>query len=400
MSGEARGGVASWLAAMTIVLRKELLDGVRDRRALFSALLYPLLGPLLSGLLFGFMADKQREAAEVPVPVAGSEHAPELIEWLETHAVEVVEAPEDPRAAVREGEVPLALVIPEDFGVKLGAGTTIELQLIVDGSRNDARPAVAHAQKLLEKFGTSVASMRLLARGVDPQVVRPVAVAEIQVASQQELAANLFAFVPMFVLIATFVGGMQVAVDATAGERERGSLEPLLLNPVPRAAIVVGKWLAAVVFALACVILTLICCVVVLEYTPVRDLGLSLALGPRELLWVLLAAAPMALMASAIQILVASFARSFKEAQTYISLLLFVPMIPALIGMMTGLERSIGALLVPGLGQQIVVERVFGGEALGVLDFVLPMISALLLAGLCVVLSAAMFRRESVVFGR
>ncbi|PRP99373.1 Inner membrane transport permease YbhR [Enhygromyxa salina] len=385
---------------MRIVLRKELLDGVRDRRALFSALLYPLLGPLLSGLLFGFMADKQRDAAEVPVPIVGQERAPELVGWLEGHGVELVDAPEDPRAAVSEGEVPFVLSVPEGFGENLARGTPAQLELIVDGSRNDSRAAVGHIQRLLEYYGHDIASRRLLARGIDPEVVRPVVVAQVEVASEQELAASVFAFVPMFVLMATFIGGMQLAVDATAGERERGSLEPLLLNPVPRSAIVVGKWLAAVVFALGCVILTLLCCVFVLEYTPVRDLGLSLDLTALALVGVLLAAAPMALMASALQILVASFARSFKEAQTYISLLVFVPMVPALIGMMTGLERTIGALLIPGVGQQIVVERVFGGEAVGALDFVLPMLSAIAVAAACVWLTAWMFRRESVVFGR
>lgn len=388
------------LAWIWIVLRKELLDGVRDRRSLFSALLYPLLGPLLSGLLFGFMADKQREAADVPVPIVGREHAPELAEWLEARGVELVDGPADPRAAVREGDVPFVLSVPPDFGDSFARGTPAKLELIVDGSRNDSRPSVAHVQKLLGYYGDDIANRRLIARGVDPDIVRPLAVAEVEVASEQELAASVFAFVPMFVLMATFIGGMQLAVDATAGERERGSLEPLLLNPVPRAAIVVGKWLAAVVFALGCVILTLICCVFVLEYTPVRDLGLSLDLGVPVLLGVLVAAVPMALMATALQILVSSFARSFKEAQTYISLLVFVPMVPAIIGMMTGLERSIGALLIPGVGQQIVVEQLFGGEGAGVLDYLLPMISALVVAGGCVWMTAKMFERESVVFGR
>jgi sodium transport system permease protein len=392
--------MAQRLAWILIVLRKELLDGVRDRRALFSALLYPLLGPLLSGLLFGFMADKQRDAADVPVPIVGRDHAPELAEWLEARGVELVEGPEDPRAAVRDGEVPFVLEIPEDFTDSFARGSPAKLELIVDSSRNDSRPSIAHVQKMLAHYGEDIANRRLIVRGVDPDIIHPVKVAEVEVASEQELAASVFAFVPMFVLMATFIGGMQIAVDATAGERERGSLEPLLLNPVPRSVLVIGKWLAAVVFALGCVILTLICCVFVLEYTPVRELGLRLDLGVPALLGVLLAAAPMALMATALQVLVSSFARSFKEAQTYISLLVFVPMVPAIIGMMTGLERSIGALLIPGVGQQIVVEQVFGGEGAGVLDYLLPMLSALLVAGACVWLTAKMFERESVVFGR
>lgn len=395
-----KSALSQRLAWILIVLRKELLDGVRDRRALFSALLYPLLGPLLSGLLFGFMADKQRDAADVPVPIVGREHAPELAEWLEARGVELVEGPEDPRTAVREGEVPFVLSVPEDFADSFARGSPAKLELIVDGSRNDARPSVTHVQKLLDHYAEDIANRRLIARGVEPDVIHPLHVAEVEVASEQELAASVFAFVPMFVLMATFIGGMAIAVDATAGERERGSLEPLLLNPVPRSVLVIGKWLAAVVFALGCVILTLICCVFVLEYTPVRDLGLRLDLGVPALLGVLLAAAPMALMATALQVLVSSFARSFKEAQTYISLLVFVPMVPAIIGMMTGLESSIGALLIPGVGQQIVVEQVFGGEGATVLDYLLPMLSALLVAGACVWLTAKMFERESVVFGR
>src|SRR5690606_28029211 len=177
-------------------LRKELLDGVRDRRALFSALLYPLLGPLLSGLLFGFIADKQRGAAEVPMPIAGQQHAPELVEWLTTAGVEVVDAPADPRAAVREGEVPFVIVVPESFGDSLARGTTVKLELIVDGSRNDSRPAAGHAQKLLEYFGHDISSRRLIARGIDPEVVQPIWVTEVEDASEQEPATSMFALVP------------------------------------------------------------------------------------------------------------------------------------------------------------------------------------------------------------
>jgi sodium transport system permease protein len=382
------------------VLRKELIDGIRDRRSLLSALLYPLLGPLLSGVLFGFMADQQREAVDVPLPIVGQERAPDLVTWLEAGGVDVVEGPADPRAAVRDGEVPFVIEVPEGYQADMTTGTPARVALIVDGSRNDNRAAVGRAQQLLDKYADDVANRRLLARGVDPDIAHPIKVDEVEVASEQQLAASVFAFVPMFVLMATFIGGMQLAVDATAGERERGSLEPLLLNPVPRLAIVLGKWLAAVVFALACVALTLICCVFVLEYTSVRDLGLRMDVRPLTLLGVLAAAAPMALMASALQVLVASFARSFKEAQTYISLLVFVPMVPALIAMMTGLGRSVGAMLIPGVGQQILVEQLLGGSGAGVLDYVLPMLSSIAVAGGCVWLTAKMFERESVVFGR
>ena len=387
----------AYLRAMWIVFRKEMLDGARDRRALLSALLYPLIGPLISGLLFGFAADKQREAAEVPIPIVGQERAPELTGWLEAHGAELVDGPSDPRSAVREGQVPFVVVIPDDYGERLAEVRSAKIELIVDGSRNDSRAAVGHAKQLLQAYGSDIATRRLLARGIDPEVVRPVVVAEVEVASDEELAASLFVFVPMFVLMATFVGGMQLAVDTTASERERGSLEPLLLNPVPRGAIVVGKWLAAVVFSLVCVALTLLCCVLVLEYSPVKDLGMSLDLGPLTLAGILLAVVPMALMATALQVLVASFARSFKEAQTYISLLIFLPMMPAVVGMTTGLEHSLLSLMIPGVGQQVVVENLFGGAGASVVDIVVPMASSLVVAGICVAATAWLFKRESMV---
>lgn len=390
----------AWLHAALVVLRKELLDGVRDRRALFSTLLYPLFGPLLSGLLFGFIADQRREAADVPIPIAGAEHAPELVEWLEVQGATVVEAPADPEQAVREGEVPFVVEVPPDFGAKLASGEPALIALIVDGSRNDTHAAVSHVEGELDEYGRELASLRLLARGVDPGLMWPVKVHRSEVASEQQLATSLFSFVPLFVLLACFVGGMQLAIDTTAGERERGSLESLLLNPVPRSAIVVGKWLATVAFALACVTLTLACCVFVVEYTPVRELGLRLALGPGALLRVLAVAVPMTLFASALQMTVASFARSFKEAQTYISLLMFVPMVPAMLSMMSGLGDSLAATLIPIVGQQMLIEQAFGGEPISPLGFVFASGSALLLALACLALTTALFRRESIVFGK
>ena len=390
----------SWLRAVLVVWRKELLDGLRDRRSLLSTLLFPLFGPLLSGMLFGFIADQQRGAADVAIPVAGAEHAPELVDWLEVQGSTIVDAPADPEAAVRAGEVPLVVVVPERFGEQLAKGEPIDLQLVVDGSRNDNHAAVGYVKKQLESYTKELAAMRLLARGVDPALMFPIKVREVEVASEHQLATSLFSFVPLFVLLATFVGGMQMAIDTTAGERERGSLEPLLLNPVPRSAIVVGKWLATVMFALVCVLLTLLCCVLVLEYSPVREFGVQLALGPAVLVGVVLVTVPMALLASALQMTVASFARSFKEAQTYISLLMFVPTVPAMISMMSGLGDSLAAVAIPVVGQQMLIEQAFGGEQPSVLAFLLAGGSATLGALACVALTSALFRRETIVFGR
>jgi sodium transport system permease protein len=387
--------------AAWVVFRKEMLDGLRDRRSVLSTLLLPLLWPAMIGFMLGAMADRVKEAQHVEIPVTGGERAPYLVDWLEQQpGVSVVEGPADALAAVRAGEQPVVVVIPDSFSEAFAESRPAKLQLVSDGSRDEAEWRERRIRDLLHEWSRQMGALRLVARGVSPAITRALDVEEVEVASSQARAAAVLGFLPMFVMMAAFVGGLQIAADATAGERERGSLESLLLNPVPSGAIVLGKWGAAVMFSAACMLLTLGTTAAVMTRLPLHELGLRVSLGAAEMLGIVAATLPVALLASGMQILVATFARSYKEAQMYVQFLMLLPMFPGFFSMVYPIDARPWMVPIPILGQQVLLEKVLGGELVGLASFSAAGGSALVIGLLCVAGAARLFRSERIIFGR
>lgn len=382
------------------VLLKELVDNLRDRRSVLSALIYPLIGPLALGLTLALVAEWQRTDLPLELPVVGAERAPSLIAFLEQNGALLQPAPADPEAAVREGKARAVLIIPEDYPADFRAGRPATLQLVVDESSNRARMTIQRAQRLLTAWGGQVAALRLLARGVSPELANPVLVDRVDVATPEKLAANLLNMLPLFLLLASFIGGMHVAIDATAGERERGSLEPLLINPISRGALVAGKWGATLVFSAAVLALTLAGFATMVRFVPLEAIGLQLHIGPREAGAILAAALPLTLLAGALQLLVATFARSFKEAQTYLSLLLFAPMIPGMLLGLMPIQPQPWMMFVPGLSQQMLVTGLVSGEPAAGWALVASAATTAIASAALLGVTARLFTRESIVFGR
>jgi sodium transport system permease protein len=382
------------------VVRKELRDALRDRRSLLSALLFPLLGPLMIALMFSYIADTHTQERPLKLAVIGQENAPTLIRYLEDQGVEIEDPPADPLAAVRDGELDVVLEIPAQFGEAFRAARPASVRLILDDSSPASQTSIKRTQRLLLGYGQQVGTLRLLARGVDPSLANAITIDEVDLATPQKEAATLLGMLPMFVLLAGFIGGMYVATDATAGERERGSLEPLLCNPVSRRTLVVGKWLAATAFAAVSIVLTLMLTLLALTFVDLDDLGIVLDLGPVEIAGVLAATLPIALLAAAAQLLLATFARTFKEAQTYLSLMMMIPMIPGVVMSIKPIHSALWMMPIPLLGQQVLLMDVLRGEPTGALDFVLTGLSAVALAVVCLLINARLFEREKIIFGR
>ena len=200
--------------------------------------------------------------------------------------------------------------------------------------------------------------------------------------------------------MAVFVGGLHLAIDATAGERERGSLEPLLVNPVSRGAVVAGKWLAVAAATVAAVLLALIGFALAIQRVPLQDLGIKFHLGPREMLGLLAACVPLALFASALQMTLAFFARTFKEAQTYLSMLMLVPMLPATFLSLQPIKSALWMMLVPMLGQTLLMTDSLRGEAPPLSWFAAAAGAALACSLLLLAWAARLLRNEKIVFGR
>ena len=384
-----------------IVCRKELTDSLRDRRALGSIVFSVLIGPILIGFMMNRIADRQREAEDVRVPVVGMDRAPSLINWLRQQAgVEVVEGPADAEQAVHQQREAVVVIIPEDFAERFSASRPAPVRLIADSSRNDARPTVERVRRLLQQYGAEIGSLRLIVRGVSPGAVRPLNIEEVEVSTAQQRAAQILTFIPMFIMVAGFVGGMQIATDSTAGERERGSLEPLLVNPAPRVAFVAGKWMAASLAAIVSVCLTTMLCTQLTRFLPLEDMGIRLQIGLDHFGNVLLAVVPMCLFTAALQAAVATLARSFKEAQSYMGVLVLGPMVPGIMAALYPLGNAPWMYAVPMLGPYVLLTSVLGGRPADASAFLTSAGVSLLAAAILVRVTTGLFRSERIIFGR
>ncbi|HEX6259927.1 MAG TPA: ABC transporter permease, partial [Woeseiaceae bacterium] len=266
---------------LRIVFGKEVLDNFRDRRTLLSAL---LLGPLFGPVIFAFAINlslKQSfgDASEaLDLPVLGSENAPNLMRYLRSNNINVVQAPASPdraRQAVETGLHDVVLVIDRSFGTDLAAGIPATVAVITDQANRDAERESRRAMQALAAYGQELAAMRLSARGVDPTVVRPLNIDVIDVSTPSGRSAMLLGMLSYFFIFALLTGGMNLAIDATAGERERGSLEPLLSLPVMRDRLIFGKIAAACLFMAVSLAISLISFYVTLKFVPLEKLGMT-----------------------------------------------------------------------------------------------------------------------------
>jgi sodium transport system permease protein len=387
-------------ALLAAVFRKEMRDHLRDRRSVTSVLGGSLVGPVIFAVMFTVIASWNRQDKPVELPVVGRAHAPSLMAFLERSGAKLVEAPADYEAGIKAGTLDAVLVVPEDYGKDFAAGRSAKVQLVVDNSRNKARANVKRIQVLLSRYSGILGTQRLLARGVAPELAQPVQIEEVDLATPERLAASILNMIPIFLVMACFIGGLNVAIDTMAGERERGSLEPLLLNPVQRGTLVVGKWLATTVFSCVTVVVVCVAFVVIAKRVPLQDLGVKVSLEPATAVAMIGAMLPMALLASSAQMLVATFARSYKEAQTYLQLLMMLPTLPGMVLALSPIQSQMWMYAVPVLGQQLLVSELMRGEVLGTMPFVLGTVSSLALTAVCLSLISRLLSDERIVFGR
>ena len=382
------------------VFAKEALDAARDRRSLGSALIYSLFGPLVLAMALGALARDRSDSGPLRLIVAGAEHAPSLVRYLEQNGVEVVSPPAEVRSAVRAGDLRLALVIPEGYARDFRASRPAKVELVYDASRSDSRGPVRRVEGLVERYGTQVAGLRLSARGLSPQVAQPVRLAQIDLSTAASRAALILGTFPIFLLMAAFISAMNIATDTTAGERERGSLEPLLLHAVPRSGLVAGKWMAAVLFNALGMGLTLLVSFLVLRWDRLEKLDVPVALSPGDALRLFVLLLPLTLFAPALQMLIYLFARSFKEAQTYLSLLIFLPVIPGFLFSFQRIDTEPWMRAVPVLAEQVLIGDLLRGQATGPAVQLIAAGATRLAATACLAVTARMLRHERIVLGR
>jgi sodium transport system permease protein len=348
-----------------VVFQKELLDSLRDYRSWVTGIFWALFGPLLLGGVIMLLGSTIREKVEesLVLPVTGAENAPNLIAFLEQYDVIIEQAPEDPEAAVIAGDINVALIIPPDYGEDFSAGQTARVQLVFDSTRQSALPDINRAQNLLEGYSSYIGLLRLSLRGVNPEVMQVVQIEEVDTATPQSQAMTFISMLPYFIIFAIFNGASPVIIDATAGERERGSLEPLLINPLPRGWIAVGKMLSAMPFAILNLVITLVGFSAIFNVLPIEELiGVQIGFDIGALIAIFFICLPIVILACAIQTLIASFTKTTKEAGSYLPFVSLIPSLPGIALAFLPVKPDLWTMLIPTFGQQILINQFLRSE--------------------------------------
>jgi len=383
------------------VLRKEWVDAIRDRRTLITALVMAVAaGPLIIVLVVNMIAGQRDRGRELALPVLGADRAPALIAFLESQQVRVSAAPEDFAARIRRGDLDVVLEIDEQFERDAARGAAATVTLHYDRSRDRARSTIDRAERLVEAYAKQWGDGRLLLRGIALEVARPLHVERANYATPQQSGALLLFIVAYYGLFAALVGGMAVALDTTAGERERGSLEPLLTTPASLAGIAVGKWLAAAAIDVIIVGATLLGFYLTLRFAPLPPVGIPFLYGLRELGRSLLIVLPIALLAPAVQLALGCRGRTYKEAQTNMQLVLFVVSILPLIQFFLQRKEPAWLVAVPVNGQYALLSRVLRGDPIPASDLLLSYAVPVVATVLCVAAFALLLKREAIAAAR
>jgi sodium transport system permease protein len=367
------------------VFRKELLDALRDRRSLMMMLLSSVvLGPVLLVALSVLVADIEARAEARELHVVGIERTPTLRNYVQRQAWAIHTAPADYEAALAKRSFghPV-LLVPESFERDLADGIAAKLVLVTASANNRAQTETRGVARLLQGFGQEQAGLRLVLRGVSPGLLQALQVDEQDLASPQVRAAQFTKLLPFFVLLAVLYGALHAALDTTAGERERGSLEPLLMTPLPRAAIVLGKWGAVAAMGMGVAVVSCFSFLPGQWLLRSETLAAMFQFGLREALLFLALLLPLAALLSALLMAVAIRCKSFKEAQaSTMVVVLAISLLPMFIAFNQGGEQP-WHLWLPALAQITLMQRVLEGEAFGLGDLLLPLAVATLLCALC-----------------
>ncbi len=376
------------------VFRKELLDALRDRRTLLMVLLSSVaIGPLLLVALSALVADFEARAESREIFAVGIESAPTLHNYLLRQAWTLQPAPADYAAAmVKRSFGHAVLVVPAGFEQDLADGVAPRLTLVSASANNRAQGEAGNLSHLLQGFNQEQAALRLVMHGVTPGLLQAVQVDQQDLAAPSVRAAQFTRMLPFFVLMAVLYGALHAALDTTAGERERGSLEPLLMTPAPRWALVLGKWGAVASVGMGVAVLSCFSFLPGQWLLRSETLSAMFLFGPREALLFIALLLPLAALLSALLMAVAIRCKSFKEAQANNTVVvLAVSLLPMVTLFNQGGDQP-WHLWVPALAQLTLMQRVLEGETLGAADLLLPLAVAAALSALCVVFVARQLR--------
>lgn len=389
--------------AIRTVFLKEVLENLRDRRVILSAIFFGvLLAPAVFALTTTLASKRIVREQEQPLklPVIGDSRAPNLMRFLKENGAQiepVVLSVDRAIDAVRSGEQDMVLIVPAEYGEKLKSGETARLDLVVDTANSRTATSTERARRLLQAYGQQMAALRLLVRGVSPEIVAPLDVRSVDVATPAGRSMLILGMMTYFCLMSMLAGGFYLAIDTTAGERERGSLEPLLSLPVTRGQLILGKIFATCAFMAVSLLLTLTAFGVVLAFVPLEALGMSANFGVRIVLAIFSVMVVFVPLGAGLMTVVASFTRSNREAQTWLSLVLLIPLAPILFAVINGTKPTAALMTVPSLSQHLLATSLMRGDPIDPVHVVISVITTLAAGAAFIWVATRLYRREAIL---
>jgi sodium transport system permease protein len=383
------------------VARKELVDASRDRRTIMMTLVSAALaGPIFLMLIFNLIASQADKTRELTLPIVAAERAPALIDYLRRQQVKVAVAPPDYEAKIRAGDLDAALLIDENFERDVAAGRAGIVRLYFDRSRDRAQASINEAESLLRNYDRLWGEQRLLMRGIAVSVNNPLDLREVNVATPRQSGALVLFLVAFYGLLAAIVGGMAFALEATAGERERASLEPLLMTPASTLEIAIGKWLSLAAFVLLIVFITIGGFYLTLAFAPLPSVGVPFLFSARDVLRFMAILLPLVALMPAVLLWLGSRGRSIREAQANTQLLLFVTTLVPAAQMFLQRKEPDWLLWVPVSAQYVLLNRVLRGDVLAMTHLAQAAIVPLLLTAAAIWGFSRTWSREAVLAGK
>lgn len=388
-----------------VVYRKELRDMLRDKRTIRSMIIIPMIAfPLLYGGIFYFIGktEGQAQRESSAVMIQGGDDSPKVMSALRGFSeVNIVPYQADGKQEVIDKKIRALVTIPPGFDAGIAAGKSE--QVAINFYRDDEKSEMANdrLQKFFDDYKNRVARAALQAHGLPPSMLEPFTVSASNIAPPAKVgAAVLGGWIPYLIIILSFTGAMYPAMDLTAGEKERGTMETILTSPVSRTDLVIGKFLMVFTAAVVTAVLSLVSMGVLFSQRGKLGLGsqaIEITIDPSSVLAVIVLLLPLAVLFAAVLLAVALFAKSYREAQSYVSPLVFIVIAPAIVGALPGIELNWKTALVPILNTSLVSKEIIGGSY--------PWLSIAAIFGMTSVYAAIaiawavrMFNREDVLF--
>lgn len=383
-----------------VVMVKEIVDNLRDRQTLFYALLFgPVLLPvILGGSLVASFKQLSIDFDEVhSLSVRNASAAPNLMEFLYSNNIDVTDAPDDIAQSVRYGDTPVVLEIPDDFAESLRDATPAPLTLHVNSADKASTRASRRIRTILNVYDQTLNALRLQHRGIDPAIFDSIRVTENDVSSEGANGQLLASILPFLFIMSMVMGGYYLAIDTTAGERERQSLEPLLSLPLSRSAVVFGKYGATLCFVTLSSLLTAISVYTLFRVFPVELLNGQIRFDGATMTRAFLLASPLLFFISALLITVSAITRSTKEAQTYLGLMMIVPMAPFFVLQFLSVRSTTSTMPFPMLSQYQLLESAVLGNTIPWVHIALSTAGTLGGTALLLMLASHLYHRERIL---